>query len=89
MSIYLEDAPGVYLEYFSNSYWTAPVAATGAEYNIDKNWGSGAIFNSLTDCVSIIYHTKLRAPATASFKFYLKHDDGSILHFDGVEKMNM
>jgi hypothetical protein len=31
---------------------------------------------------------KLRAPASGSFKFYLEHDDGSKLWFDGVEKIN-
>jgi hypothetical protein len=49
VSVYLDNVPGAYLEYFSNSYWTAPVAATGVEHNINRDWGSGAIVNGLSD----------------------------------------
>ena len=86
--VYLEDAPGVYVEYFANQFWIGNIAKTETLYNIDKDWGSGEIIPGKINNVSANLYTKLRAPVTGSYTFTLISDDGSDLKLDGTLQIN-
>lgn len=85
--VYLEDAPGVYAEHFSNPSWSGDPAAIQRFDNINTNWGSGDIYSGRSNQVSSYFYTKLLAPVTGTYSFTLGSDDGSDLILDGATKI--
>ena len=86
--IKLDNAPGIYVEYYDNFFWHPYPAQIGYVSSVNENWGTTNLFDVHSDWVTIKYYTTLLAPITGSYDIYLKHNDGSRLYFDGVEQIN-
>lgn len=86
--IYLEDAPGAYVEFFSNFFWFGNPYKYEFIDNINFDWSTGDVFATYSNCLTAKFYAKLLAPFTGSYDIYMKHNDGSRLYFDSVEKIN-
>lgn len=79
----------VYMEWFPNTSWTAPISSISSYPNLDISWSSGTVLtNGMTTGVTGYIYTQLKAPYTETYSFTLNHDDGSKFLLDGVTKVD-
>jgi hypothetical protein len=75
---------GLVGEYFTNPTLFPPAAMTRLDAAIDYRWGAGSPANGLgPDLFSIRWQGQLQAPATGTFTFTTRSDDGVRLWVNG------
>lgn len=88
VNVYKYFQGGAYTEYFNNFNYQLPIAFTNVSTDINYDWSTGIIFNSVYDG-SAKFYFKLYAPVTDTYYFYLSHDDGGELLIDNVSVLNV
>lgn len=73
---------GVFAEFFNNVLYTGTVDIARVYTDINQDWSNGLVTTTLGDNVSANYYTKIRAPVSDSFTFYLNPNHYGYIYFD-------
>ena len=79
---------GIYVEYFDNNQLQQPFNETGILSNVNQTWGTGTVFGTFSDNISLSMTFYIKAPYTEDYTFTLESNDGSDLFVDDQSKIS-
>lgn len=78
----------IYTDYYPQDSFLGDPDFTAYETTIDFSWGSGIVYGTVSDYVSIGYYFRLTIPATGNYVFETYSDRENDLFIDGATAIN-